>query len=56
MPAYGWIRRSKAKEWKSNTGRRRVNINGAVDRDTLETVTDFTDSINSPSTIRLFKK
>ena len=40
----------------SNCGRERVNINGAVDIDTLETVTDFADSINSQSTIRLFKK
>ena len=33
-----------------------MNINGAVDIDTLQTVTDFTDSINSQSTIRLFDK
>jgi hypothetical protein len=41
---------------KSNCGRQRVNINGAVDVTTLETVTDFTDSVNAPSAIRLFKK
>ena len=41
---------------KSNCGRERVNINGAVDIDTLQTVTDFTDSMNSQSTIRLFDK
>ena len=41
---------------KSNCGRKRVNINGVVDIDTLETVTDFTDSVNSQSTIRLFDK
>jgi len=44
------------KELKSNCGRKRVNINGAVDIDTLETVTDFTKSVNSQSTIRLLKK
>ena len=40
----------------SNRGRERVNINGVVDIDTLETVTDFTDGINSQSTMRLFEK
>ena len=56
IPAFGWIRRGEEKELKSNCGRRRVNINGAVDIDTLETVTDFADSVNSQSTIRLFDK
>jgi transposase len=56
IPAFGWIRRGKEKELKSNSGRERVNINGAIDIDTLETVTDFTDSINSQSTMRLFDK
>ena len=56
IAAFGWIRRGVEKELKSNCGRERVNINGAVDIDTLETVTDFTDSINSQSTIRLFDK
>jgi transposase len=56
IPAFGWIRRGVEKELKSNCGRKRVNINGAVDIDTLETVTDFSDSINSQSTIRLFAK
>jgi hypothetical protein len=56
IPAFGWIRRGVEKELKSNSGRDRVNINGAVDIDTLETVADFTDSVNSQSTIRLFDK
>jgi transposase len=56
IPAFGWIRRGVDKELKSNSGRQRVNINGAVDIDSLETVTDFSDSVNSQSTIRLFKK
>jgi len=56
IPAYGWIRRGVDKELKSNGGRKRVNINGAVDVDTLETVTDFTKSVNGSSSLRLFKK
>lgn len=56
IPAYGWIKRGKDKELKSNGGRKRVNINGAIDIDTLETVTDFAKSINGASSLRLFKK
>jgi hypothetical protein len=54
--AYGWIRRGVEKALKSNSGRKRVNIHGAVDVDTMETVTDFAKTINGASTIRLFKK
>ena len=56
IPAYGWIKRGVEKELKSNCGRKRVNINGAVDITTQETVTDFTDSVNAQSTIRLLNK
>ena len=56
IPAYGWIKRGKDKELKSNGGRKRVNINGAIDIDTLEMVTDFAKSINNASSLRLFKK
>jgi transposase len=56
IPAYGWIRRGTDKELKSNGGRKRVNINGAVNIDTLDTVTDFTKSVNGSSSLRLFRK
>jgi transposase len=56
IPAYGWIRRGKEKTLKSNGGRKRVNIHGAVNITTLETVTDFTKSVNKESSLRLFRK
>jgi transposase len=56
IPAYGWIRRGKEKLLKSNGGRKRVNINGAVNIQTLEMVTDFTKSVNKESSLRLFQK
>ncbi|MDI6751793.1 MAG: hypothetical protein QME07_02900 [bacterium] len=31
MPSYGWIPKGKTKELPSNTGRKRININGAID-------------------------
>ena len=56
IPSYGWIKRGKDKELKSNGGRKRVNINGAVNIDTMEIVTDFSKTINSESSLRLFQK
>jgi transposase len=56
IPAYGWIRRGKEKHLKSNGGRKRVNINGAVNRETLEMVTDFSKTINKESSLRLCRK
>ena len=56
IPASDRVRRGVEKELKSNCGRGRMNINGAVDIDTLKTVTNFSDSINSQSTFCLFKK
>jgi len=46
IPAYGWIRCGVDKELKSNHGRQRANINGAVDIDTLQVVADFSDSMS----------
>jgi len=40
----------------SNGGRKRVNINGAVNIMTLETVTDFTKSVNKEYSLRLCRK
>jgi transposase len=56
IPAYGWIRRGKERELKSNSGRKRVNINGAVNIGSLETVTDFSKKINKESSLRLCRK
>ena len=56
IPAYGWIRRGKEKELPSNSGRKRVNINGAVNIASLETVTDFSKKINKESSLRLCLK
>ena len=56
IPAAGWIRRGKDKELRSNGGRKRVNINGAVNVESLEISTDFSKSINDRSTLRLLRK
>jgi len=53
---YGWIKRGQDHEVKSNTGRRRLNINGAIDLERLEPVARFDDTIDADSTIALFQQ
>jgi hypothetical protein len=53
---YGWIKRGEDHQVKSNTGRRRVNINGAIDLEHLEPVTRFDETIDATSTIALFQQ
>lgn len=56
MLAYGWIKKGQDNIVKSNTGRRRVNINGALDSETHAVITREDESINAISTIELLKK
>jgi len=56
IPSYGWIKKGQEKELKANCGRQRVNINGAINIETLEPTTGFYDTINADSTIDLFSK
>ena len=53
---YGWIKRGVEKLIKSNTGRQRLNINGAINIETMQAVTRCDDTINAQSTIELFKQ
>ncbi|WP_223295297.1 IS630 family transposase [Allochromatium vinosum] len=50
------MKRGEDREIRSNTGRRRVNINGAIDLKCLEPVVRFDDSINAVSTIALLQQ
>ena len=56
VAACGWIKRGTTKTLESNTGRKRVNISGAVHIDPLRVVTEFDERVNAQSTIALFKK
>ena len=53
--ANGWILKGHDKELKTNTGRMRLNINGALDSDTHEVIYRGDDKINAESTIELLK-
>ena len=52
-PACAWIERGEDYEVRSNTGRNRLNINGAINIETLETVVNYETTINAESTIDL---
>ena len=56
VPAYGWIKTGQEKELKANCGRQRLNINGAINIETLEPTTGFYDTINADSTMDVFYK
>lgn len=56
MPAYGWILSGERVEIPSNTGRERLNINGAVNAETHEVFIVDSETINSDSTIALLQK
>jgi len=54
--SYGWIKRGEEHPIKSNTGRRRLNINGAIDIQRMSAEIRFDDTIDAISTIALFEQ
>ena len=55
QPAYGWILKGKShdKLVKTNTGRRRLNLNGALNCKTHHAIVLSEDTVNATSVIRL---
>ena len=54
---YGWILKGEDFEIKTNTGRSRLNINGALNaKDAQDIFIDESESVNSQSTIRLLQQ
>jgi transposase len=56
IAGYGWIKRGKTHEIRSNTGRQRLNINGVIDCNDLSAIVRYDDTINAQSTIKLFQQ
>ena len=56
QPAYGWIQKGKEAILKTNTGRQRVNINGAYDIENNKVIVREDKSINAQSTIALLEQ
>ena len=53
-PAHGWIRRGRTVELKSNHGRSRININGALSWPSRQVIYREEELITSAAMIRLF--
>ena len=56
QPAYGWMKKGFDYTIPSNTGRQRVNINGAYNIEEHKVIIEEAESINAQSTVSLFKK
>ena len=54
MPSHGWFPRGEKTKLKSNTGRQRVNISGALDAETLEVIVSEHWRLNAETTIAFF--
>lgn len=55
IPSHGWIKRGEIKVLKSNPRPYRLNINGAINIDTLAMVVRFEDTINTGATLDLLE-
>jgi hypothetical protein len=51
-----WIRKGQEKQVKTNTGRKRLNINGLLNVEEMRGTFLLSDTINAESTIELFAK
>ncbi len=56
QPAYGWIKKGKDQILKTNTGRSRINFNGAYDLENQEVIIREDERINAQSTILLLEQ
>lgn len=56
VSSYAWILKGQEKEIPTNTGRKRININGAINIDTYEAIAREDERINAQSTIELLKQ
>lgn len=54
FPAYGWIFKGAVKAVKANTGRKRLNLNGALNLEDLEVTILEEKTINADAVINLF--
>lgn len=55
MAAYGWIKRGEKRKLKTNSGRQRLNLHGAINAETMEMTLIESDAANKDSTIQLLE-
>ena len=56
VSSYAWIVKGEEKEVPPNTGRKRININGAINIKNYEAISREDERINAQSTIELLKQ
>jgi len=54
MAAYGWIKRGKQRALRTNSGRERLNLHGAINAETNQITVIESDTVDAYSTINLF--
>ncbi len=54
-PDYGWLPKGENTQLKTNTGRKRVTLNGALDSETHDILVREDNILNAENTIRFFK-
>jgi transposase len=54
QPAFGWIKKGKEKPLLANTGRMRINFNGAYNAEEHRAIIREDETINAQSTVALF--
>lgn len=55
-PDYGWLPKGEIVELKTNTGRQRVTLNGALDSETHQILVREDKNLNAENTIKFFRK
>lgn len=55
LPSYGWLPTGEETKLKSNTGRQRANLSGALDSESHEVIVEEHKTLNAESTISFFK-
>lgn len=56
IPSYGWIKKGETVEIKSNTGREKLNLNGAVNIQDCEVIIRAEETINADAVINLLQE
>lgn len=55
MAAYGWLRVGEKRHLKTNSGRQRLNLHGAINAESMEVTVVESDAINRDSTVQLLE-
>ncbi len=55
MASYGWIKKGEKRKLKTNSGRQRLNLHGAINAETMEITLIESETINRDSTVQLLE-